>query len=358
MHLLILGALGPYPDRIQLLVDEGHQLSYAHTEPLSSETPAQVRSLAVMAGQFAFEEQVERVLSHIVQERVDAVYSLLNVWDGSNRITAGLLRRGCPVPVIRHYKEHYLSPSDDERTCIEQSAGAIFINEESRAYFNATYQLPERTMCLDADMIPAYYLQGVPQEPLSSLDGCPHVLIAGSASADGGRYDYRELIREFVGAGAHVHLYGQFRALQRSGQLNNAPDVATSYMALFGGGRFHIHAPIPPHRFVEEWSQYDAGLMHVSRHDDPFRYLNMPNRYSAYLAAGVPIGLIDGQFPAVERWLEPAGVTIVARNVAHLVASLPDPGCRARAWSARTSFTFDATARPLLQFIESCLPAH
>jgi hypothetical protein len=38
----------------------------------------------------------------IEDERIDVVYSLLNAWDGSNQATAALLRRGCPVPVVRH----------------------------------------------------------------------------------------------------------------------------------------------------------------------------------------------------------------------------------------------------------------
>jgi hypothetical protein len=35
----------------------------------------------------------------IQDERIEAVYSLLDSWDRSNQTTAALLRRGCPVPV-------------------------------------------------------------------------------------------------------------------------------------------------------------------------------------------------------------------------------------------------------------------
>jgi hypothetical protein len=80
------------------------------------------------------EEAVERLVELVDTERIDAVYSLLNVWEGSHHPMALLLRRGCPIPVIHHYKEHYLSPSADERTYLEQSDGVIFINRESRDY--------------------------------------------------------------------------------------------------------------------------------------------------------------------------------------------------------------------------------
>ena len=55
----------------------------------------------------------------IEDERIDVVYSLLNAWDGSNQATAALLRRGCPVPVVRHYKEHLLDPDADKQVCVE-----------------------------------------------------------------------------------------------------------------------------------------------------------------------------------------------------------------------------------------------
>lgn len=285
---------------------------------------------------------------------VEVVYSLLNVWDGSNRATAALLERGCPVPVIRHYKEHYCTPSEAERTCLEKSTGVLFINEESRAYFSRLYRLPRHTACLDADGIPARYLAGTFSPKLSAADGVAHLLIAGSVSADGGRYDYRGLIGELTAAGAHVHLYAQFRKLTASGQLNNTGDVAAAYRALERAHLVHLHPPVPPARFVEEWSRYDAGLLHVPRGDDPFRLLNMPNRYSAYLAAGLPVALEAGAMPAMQRQLEHWGAGIIYHDAAELVRRLPDPGAAARILPLRTAVTFDAVFPRLMEFIEDC----
>lgn len=354
MRLLLLGDLGPYPERMAAFLDAGHHLSYVCTgylPPLDRlpRLPAlHFRELGATT-----EQAADALAARIRADRVDVVYSLLNVWDGSAQATAALLRRGCPVPLVRHYKEHYLRPWDDERVSIEQSAGAVFINEEARRYFAGVYRLPARTACLDADLLPRRYLAGRLRPKLSAADGRPHVLIAGSATDDGGRYDYRELIKELVACRAHVHLYGLFRRLQGTGNLRADGEVEVAYRGLASGEYLHLHAPVPPARFVEEWSCYDAGLLHVPRADDPFRAQNMPNRYSAYLAAGVPVAVPRGQMPAMERHLEALGACVVFEGAADLAARLPDGGASARALKAREAVTFEAVAPALLEFLKA-----
>ena len=356
MRLLVLGAFGAYPERVTAFIGAGHQIRYVCTEPWcrAEQLPAGTVFLFRDLGA-GFEETVECLARLIESERVDAVYSLLNVWDGSNQATAALLRRRCPVPVIRHYKEHYLTPFEDERTCIERSAGVIFINPESHDYFAGQYELPEHTACLDADLIPRRYLAGTLQPKLSSVDGRPHVLLAGSVADDGGRYDYRDVVRELTGREAHVHIYGLFRRLQADGQLHDAPAVEASYHSVATPEYLHVHAPIAPARFAEEWSRYDAGLLHAPRQDDAFRVLNMPNRYSAYLAAGVPVAIPAGQMPAMQRHLEALQAAVVYETPADLVGRLPDTAAAARALAARGAVTFEAILPSLIDFIRRCL---
>ena len=357
MRLLLLGGLGPYPERVRAFQHAGHAIWYAATHYL----PA-VRDRIAEVPAFALDEQpleaaLDRVEALIRSERIDLVYSLLNAWDGSNRATAALLRRGCPVPLVRHYKEHYVSPTDDERACIEQSDGVIFINEPSRDYFAGLYRQPRRTTCLDADPIPRRYLEGRLRPKLSALDGRAHVLIAGSAQDDGGRYDYRATIRELGGHGAHVHLYGQFRRLDpTTGWLLDSVDVEAAYRALAGEGDYlHIHPTIPPTRFVEEWSAYDAGLLHVADPSDRFRAFNYPNRYTAYLAAGVPVALAAGEMPPLQSHLEALGCAVVYDDLADLVSRLPEPAAARAALEARHELTFEAIFPALEAFLRSCL---
>jgi hypothetical protein len=190
---------------------------------------------------------------------------------------------------------------------------------------------------------------------LSAAVGVPRLLIAGSASADGGRYDYRELIRELTDAGVELHLYGQFRRLAVGGQLHDAGDVRAAYQGLTASGRLHLHEPIPPGRFVGEWSRYDAGLLHAPRGDDPFRRLNLPNRYGAYLAAWLPVAVRAGAMPAMQRRLEELGAAVVYERAADLARKLPDEAAGARALRARTAVTFESVYPQLIGFIRSCL---
>lgn len=358
MRLLILGSLGPYPERVKSFIADGHRLWYVSTELLPP--PEQITDVTAYTlwdlNAATKTEAPESLVRLIEANRIEAVYSLLNVWDGSNTPTAALLQHGSPVPVIRHYKEHYMVPSDDERTCIEAVAGAIFLNAESRDYFSSIYRLPQRTTCLDADLLPRRYLAGTLQPKLSATDNHPHLLIAGTVTDDDGRYDYRQLISELINASAHVHVYGQFRRLRSTGQMRNTPEVEAIYRALAAPEQLHIHAPISPTRFVEEWSRYDAGLLHMTASDDVFRALNIPNRYSAYITAGLPVALPAGEMPAMQRQLEALGVALPYETAADLVGRLPSDAAGARAAAARETVTFEAVYPSLIAFIRSCLP--
>ncbi len=361
MRLLMLGGVGQYPERLSTFLEAGHRLWYASTHPHDQYLPAIREHLG---GVTTFDlgsvdtDPVEWLQRLIEDERIEVVYSLLNAWDGSNRATAALLRRGCPVPVVRHYKEHFLDPEEDEQACIERSSGVIFINAASRDYFAGLYRLPARTTCLDADPIPSRYLVGRRRPKLSGARERPHLLIAGSATDDGGRYDYRQLVGELAGLGAHVHLYCYFRRLDRSsGALLDSSEAAAVYRELAeGSSRVQIHAPISPDRFVEAWSAYDAGLLHAAAPDDRFRPLNFPNRYSAYLAAGVPVALRRDEMSALQDHLQALHASVVYDDPADLVRRLPDTAAAAGAYAASQAVTFEATFPLLIDFIESCLP--
>lgn len=358
MRLLILGSLGPYPERIRSFIEDGHQVWYVSTEFLPA--AEQIAGVAFASHVWDFadatEDAVGGVMKLIEAERIEIVYSLLNVWDGSNHVTAKLLERGSPIPVVRHYKEHYLASTEDERTCLERSAGVIFINEEAHDYFCKVYRLPRRTACLDADLLPRRYLQGSLQRKLSASDGRPHLLIAGTVTDDGGRYDYRLLIGELTNLGAHVHLYGQFRRMRSDGRMLSTPEVEAAYRALqYSAGRLHFHVPIPPVRFVEEWSCYDAGLLHMPTAEDVFLVQNLPNRYSAYIAAGVPVAVPATEMPAMRRQLESLNAAVVYESPEDLVGQLPLRAAVEGALAAREAVTFEAIYPRLMAFIRDCL---
>lgn len=357
MRLLVLGAPGPYPERFSAFTQDGHRLWHLSTEWLPDAAHSVPwEALERFDADSGPAQRAHLAQGWIKQHRIDAVYSLLNVWDGSNAVTAALLRASSPVPVVRHYKEQYLQQSEDERVCLEESRGVVFLNEESRRFFATRYRLPERVACLDGDPLPVRYHAGELRPKLSAADGRPHLLIAGTATDDGGRYDYRTLVHALTAAGAHVHLFGQFRRLQPSGQMANVPGVADAYRKIEVAGRLHIHAPIAPAEFVTAWSPYDAGLLHNAASEDAFRAFNLPNRYSAYLAAGLAVAMPADAMPAMERHLETLGVSPVLYNdPVELMQKLPDPAANTCALAARGKATFEAVYPELIGFIRSCL---
>jgi hypothetical protein len=353
MRILILGALGAYPERIQTFLDHGHSIYFVSTQQIPElELHGDFQLFTYTSlGQNIFGRN-QKIAELIDQQKIDLMYSLLNIWDGSLTATAAFLASGPTVPVVRHYKEQYMRPFWEEQITLEQSSAAIFISEESRAYFQQLYTIPESTLCLDGDSIPEKYLTNHFQPKLSSSDGQPHFLIAGTASADNGRYDYRNMIREITQLGAHVHLYAQFRSLKSNGELHSAKEVEEEYQKTLQSSLFHLHAPITPSRFVEEWSRYDAGILHAVKEDDPFRVLNLPNRYTGYLAAGLPITIMADEMPAMYRFLNNLGIALPYNSTQDLLDQFPWRDQNKNAHLSRNKITFEANYPKLIDFFQ------
>ena len=239
----------------------------------------------------------------IARYDINVIYSLLNAWDGSTEATLELLDSDTAVPIVRHYKEHPCSPTLEERRVLLETAAQVYINKQSLEFFRRTYDVPTATAhVLDADMISVRHMRKEFAPRLRTRDGKPHLLIGGGFSMLHDRFDVRELCAQMVRRDVHVHLYGYFRGVD-SRYASVVPHAPTRRMYLdFISQQEYLHwgGFVPPEQFTVEWSQYDAGLMHVRvSPDDPeaaFENMNVPCRYTAYLAAGLPIiGAAYGQ---------------------------------------------------------------
>jgi hypothetical protein len=80
----------------------------------------------------------------------------------------------------------------------------------------------------------------------------------------------------------------------------------------------------------------------------------MPNRYSAYLAAGVPVAIPNGHMTAMQRHLEALNAAVVYENLAELVERLPDLKAATGARNAREEVTFESVFPALVNFLQSC----
>jgi hypothetical protein len=156
VNILLAGRLGRYADRVLALSDRGHRLVYC-TMPAPAQRPLPDDLKDDSIPRYVLSPSTARDhLTRLVDEhRIDVVYSMKNVWDGSLELVSELLDAGV-CPVVRHYKEHFCRPSELERRSLVETAGQIYINEESLAYFRDSYGVdPSTAHILETDYLPA-----------------------------------------------------------------------------------------------------------------------------------------------------------------------------------------------------------
>ena len=89
---------------------------------------------------------------------------------------------------------------------------------------------------------------------------------------------------------------------------------------------------------------YDAGLLHAPDPDDRFRPFNFPNRYSAYLAAGVPVAVARDEMGALQAHLDALHAGVIYDDPADLVRGLPANAAADGARRAGAAVTHGALA--------------
>lgn len=360
MNILVAGRLGRYPERIMALAELGHRLTYV-TMPAPAQKPTP-DLLPESVPQYRLEPgQATATLARIAeQHRIDVVYSLKNVWDGSLQLLAELLDAEVG-PVVRHHKEHFCEDDELERRALTATAAQIYINPESLDYFRGAYGVRTDTAHLmDPDYLPARYFTDDLAGKLHEQDGQPHLLVAGGVSSTQGRTDIRELCLAMSRRQVHVHIYGGKYIgpdAQSIWSVDNA-HARGEYTRLAGEGFVHLHDHIPPERFVAEWSRYDAGLMHVAArgtHEVGFQRMNRPNRLVPYLAAGLPVAQQRGGQDAMERIVEQEAVGFVYGEYDELADILHDrarlAALGADVLGRRRDYTFERHAGHLAQVL-------
>lgn len=359
MRVLVLGSLGPNHDRIGALCTRVQGVVYAYSEF----HPTIVRlENALACVPLARRNLVAQLRYLLVRHDITVVYSLLNAADGSTEATQELLDDHAGVPVVRHYKEHPCVPTLEERRVLLESDGQIYINEASYDYFRNVYGVrPESAHLMDADMIAEGYMTDdfMPKRRLE--DGQPHLLVAGGMSTSNDRLDVRELCVEMDRRGVHVHLYGYMVGKDQDG-TTRVGDSGTreAYEKLAAGLTYmHLHDYVQPPQFCREWSVYDAGFMHPRVHphstEAPFEEMNMPYRYTAYLAAGLPLIVPQVGQRAMRALVENAEVGVAYADYNDLADALYDEEqmgiLSMKVRRRRHEFSFDHSADALVDIL-------
>ena len=357
MNILIAGRLGRYAERILALKHLGHNLVYC-TMPAPHQKPLPDNLMDETIPQYIVKRgSARKVVLRLVDEyEIDIIYSMKNVWDGSLELLEEILDSNCGIPIVRHYKEHFCQPNDMERRSLLETDAQIYINDVALNYFRTTYSVRMDTAhILDTDYLPKKYMTDALQPKLYTQDGMPHLLMAGGASNNNRRNDVRELCQEVSRRGIQFHLYGRkFVGLNSSGVwgVNHEPS-RLEYEQLETLGHLRLHDHIDPVAFVQEWSVYDAGLMHPARPgSDPAAFFNYPNRVAPYLSAGLPLAQQMGEHKAMEELVKREGIGFLYRDCDELVDILKDrqviKRLTDRVLARRHAFTFEYHAPTLV----------
>ncbi|GCE14621.1 hypothetical protein [Tengunoibacter tsumagoiensis] len=359
MNILILGDLYTHVDRILALSEMGHTVVYCYTYFPKSLKKIEGTIPCYPLARYSFLEQIH----HLVDKyEINVIYSGLHFFDGSLEATIELLDGGITVPIVRHYKEHRCSPTMKERRTLMETAGQIYINDESVEYFRDVYGINLwSTHVMDAELISREYMKETLTPKLSRVTGEPHILIAGNISMANDHQDVRELCLAMNKHRIHVHLYGIYHHQDEEHNIFIRPYAPTLqvYKRLADLYPYvHIHDYITPEEFTQEWSGYDAGFLHVpvprEHYYGRFEQLNMPCRYAAYLAAALPLAAHEGQ-TAMARFVKKNHLGLVYQSYDELAEQLHDTqhmeSLTRSVEDKRYNFSFEAQAPHLIHIL-------
>ncbi|MGX9220010.1 hypothetical protein ACWV27_16615 [Massilia varians] len=160
---------------------------------------------------------------------------------------------------------------------------------------------------------------------------------------------------ELARHGIHLHFYGDFTQGQWREWIRTAQALAPEHL--------HLHRNVDPDGWVREFSQYDAGWLHVFRSQNggdirraDWDDLNIPARAATLAAAGLPMIQFDNgaAIVAAQALARRLGIGVFFDSIEDLARQLHDRAAmaalRERVWQVRDGFCFDLHAPGLVDF--------
>ena len=358
LRILLVGELSYNPERILALEERGHRL-----HGLWTDDPAWYTAVGPMP--FGHVEDVPRPgwQSAAREIKPDVVYALLN-WH-TVPFAAEVRRELGDLPFVWHFKEGPFVCLErgtwpDLVELTEQSDGVVHSSQEMADWFDRVIPArdPATTLVLDGDLPKQDWFEGARRTPrLSEADGAVHTVVPGRPIGL-----HVSTVADLAAEGIHLHFYGDFTHGQWREWINRAQRIAPEHL--------HLHGTVDQDRWIEEFSRYDAGWLHIfrSENDGDIRAanwddLNLPARMATLAAAGLP--MIQGDngdaIVATQNLTRHLGVGLFFRDIPDLGAQLRDRGGMDRLREAvraqGAEFTFDAHADRLIAFFRRIIDA-
>jgi hypothetical protein len=351
LKILLVGELAYNADRVLALEEQGHRL-YG----LWMQNPYWYNTVGPVP--FGHVEDLPRDnwREAIRQIQPDVIYALLN-WQAVP-FAHEVLMATPSIPFVWHFKEGPF-------ICLEKgtwpqlvdlhqySDGQIFSSPEMRDWFDTVVPDLSRgkpTHVLDGDLPKRDWFDRPRTSLRSAADGEIHTVSPGRPI---GLHPHN--VAELAAHGIHLHFYGEITHGQWLQWIEKTQAMAPGYL--------HLHPNVDQSRWTEEFSQYDAGWLHLfeSGNEGEIRRanwddLNYPARISTLAAAGLPMlqKSNSGALVATQTLAKQLGVGIFFDTADELAAQLRDRGqlqaVQERVWRQRHLFTFDHHVPELVDF--------
>jgi glycosyltransferase involved in cell wall biosynthesis len=353
LKILLVGELAYNAERVLALEERGHRL-YG----LWMEDPYWYNTVGPLPFGHVQDLPREGWREAVAEIRPDVVYALLN-WQAvpfAHRVMSAL----ADVPFVWHFKEGPF-------ICMEQgmwpqlvdlyrlSDGQIYSSPEMQDWFEtvvpglAAGRSP--AMVLDGDLPKRDWLTPERSPRLSDADGELHTVVPGRPIGL-----HPPDVARLADAGVHLHFYGDFTHGQWREWIERSRSLAPDHL--------HLHAQVDQGRWVEEFSQYDAGWLHFfeSENGGELRRanwddLNYPARLATLAVAGLPVLQRDNRdsIVATQTLVRERDLGLLFSDMDELGDLLRDrprmDALRDNVWRHREEFTFDFHADRLLAFL-------
>lgn len=356
LKILLCGELAYNAERVLALEERGHTLYGLWTD-----APAWFNTVGPLP--FGHVTDLPRAgwVAAAREIRPDLIYAQLN-WQ-TVAFCHRVLRENPGLPFVWHFKEGPFICIEkglwrELLELYERADGQIYASPELRDWFETvapglTTRAP--SMVLDGDLPKADWLTDSPSPRLSERDGQIHTVVPGRPIGL-----HPHTVGELGAQGIHLHFYGDFTQGLWKSWIEKVHALAPGYL--------HLHPNVDQDRWAAEFSQYDAGWLHIfeSRNGGDLRRadwddLNYPARIATLALAGLPMIQRDngGAVVATQNLARRHDIGIFFRDMADLRAQLLHEEhmarLRANVWALRAQFTFDAHADRLVAFFREVI---
>jgi glycosyltransferase involved in cell wall biosynthesis len=350
LKILIVGELAYNPERICSLENLGHKL-YG----LWIDDPHCYNTVGPLPFGNITDFNLDDLQNQIEEIKPDIIYALLNFQ--AVPLANCIMRANLDIPFVWHFKEgpFYCRQYGIWKELIELYAnadGRIYISPEIKNWYDQFIEDNNRlSYILDGDLPSGKWFTDNKMPLLSESDGAIHIVSSGRPYGILPS-DVQELARYNI----HMHLYGNFNQNFSSNWIYEMSQLEENKF-------LHFHPYCKPKHWVEEFSQYDAGWLHLFKSNNnnellkcTWDDLNYPARMTTLAAAGVPMLQRKncGNIVASESLINKLGMGIFFDSMDNLTNQLKDKKkmneIRKNVWSNRKQFSFDYHAQDLIDF--------